>query len=59
MALSLAAQKFALDVQRAQAQAGELGIEPRAEDGRTLLELSPAELKQWVEDHLEEDDMRD
>ncbi len=55
----MAAQKFVLDVQRAQAQAGELGIEPRADDGRTLLELSPMELKQWVEEHLDGDSMQD
>ncbi len=59
VALSWAAQKFVLDVQRAQAQAGEMGIEPRAEDGRTLLELSPSELKQWIEQNLEAEDMRD
>ncbi len=55
-ALCAAAQKFVLDVQRAQAQAGELGIEARAEDGRTLLELSPAELSRWSEVHLKEYD---
>ncbi len=59
VALSWAAQKFVLDVQRAQAQAGEMGIEPRSADGRTLLELSPMELKQWVEEHLDAEDMRD
>ncbi len=59
VALSWAAQKFVLDVQRAQAQAGEMGIEPRAEDGRALLELSPMELKQWVEQNLDDGDMRD
>ncbi len=58
-ALSAAAQRFVLDVQRAQAQAGEMGIEPRAEDGRMLLELSPAELRQWVEEHLENGGMHD
>ncbi len=55
-ALCAAAQKFVLDVQRAQAQAGELGIEARADDGRTLLELSPAELSRWSEVHLQERD---
>ncbi len=59
VALSLAAQKFVLDLQRAQAQAGEMGIEPCAEDGRSLLQLSPAELKQWVGDNLENDAMCD
>ncbi len=55
-ALSMAAQKFVMDVQRAQAQAGEMGIEPVASDGRALLQLSPAELQQWVADHLEDTD---
>ncbi len=59
VALSWAAQKFVLDVQRAQAQAGEMGVEPRAADGRTLLELSPMELRQWIEENLEAEDMRD
>ncbi len=58
-ALSVAAQSFVLQVQRVQAQAGEMGIEPRAQDGRTLLELSPAELEQWVRDNLGDDEMRD
>ncbi len=59
VALSWAAQKFVLDVQRAQAQASELGIEPRATDGRTLLQLSPMELGQWIEENLEAEAMRD
>ncbi len=59
VALSWAAQKFVLDVQRAQAQAGEMGIEPKAEDGRSLLQLSPMELKQWIEQHLDEGSMHD
>ncbi len=58
-ALSVAAQGFVLQVQRAQAQAGEMGIEPRAQDGRTLLELSPAELVQWERDNLGDGEMRD
>ncbi len=58
-ALSAAAQGFVLRVQRVQAQAGEMGIEPRAQDGRTLLELSPAELEQWVHNNLGDDEMRD
>ncbi len=58
-ALCAAAQKFVLDVQRAQAQASELGIDARADDGRTLLELSPAELSKWTEDHLGDSSMRD
>ncbi len=59
VALSMAAQSFVLDVQRAQAQASEMGIEPRSADGRTLLQLSPAELRQWVQQNLEDDGMRD
>ncbi len=59
-ALSAAAQKFVLDVQKAQAQAHEMGVEARAEDGRALLQLSPAELRQWTEKNLEGGDgMRD
>ncbi len=58
-ALSAAARRFVLDVQRAQAQANEMGIEPRTSDGRPLLELSPAELGKWVEEHLEGGRMQD
>ncbi len=58
-ALSAAAQAFVLQVQRVQAQAGEMGVEPRAEDGRTLLQLSPAELDQWARDNLGDSDMHD
>ncbi len=36
-----------------------MGVEPRAQDGRTLLELSPAEVEQWVCDNLDGDEMRD
>ncbi len=56
-ALSMAAQSFVLEVQKAQAQANEMGIEPRASDGRYLLQLSPAELRQWVQDNLDNDAM--
>ncbi len=59
VALSVAAQGFVLQVQRVQAQAGEMGVEPRAEDGRTLLQLSPAELNQWAHDNLGDSAMRD
>ncbi len=58
-ALSCAAQRFVLEVQRAQAQANEMGVEPRSSDGRSLLELSPMELKQWVAVHLEQQQMAD
>ncbi len=58
-ALSTAAQAFVLQVQRVQAQAGEMGVEARAEDGRTLLQLSPAELDQWARDKLGDSGMYD
>ncbi len=58
-ALSAAAQSFVLEVQRAQAQASEMGVEARAADGRSLLELSPSELQQWVQEYLGGDSMRD
>ncbi len=58
-ALSAAAQAFVLQVQRTQAQAGEMGVEARAEDGRTLLQLSPAELDQWARDNLGDSGMYD
>ncbi len=53
-ALSVAAQSFVQDVLRAQAQANEMGVEARTEDGRALLQLSPVELQRWVRDNLEE-----
>ncbi len=43
VALSLAAQKFVVEVQGAQRRAARQGVEPRAEDGRALLELTPME----------------
>ncbi len=58
-ALSEAARGFVLQVQRTQAQASEMGVEPVTCDGRTLLELSPAELAQWEQDNLGDDQMRD
>ncbi len=58
-ALSAAAQSFVLQVQRVQAQASEMGVEPKTQDGRMLLELSPAELQQWVQEHLGDDAMHD
>ncbi len=51
-ALSVVAQKFVLLVQTTQARAEAMGVEPRASDGRTLLELSPAELQEWEKEHL-------
>ncbi len=56
VALSLAAQKFVVEVQGAQRRAARQGVEPRAEDGRALLELTPMELQRWVEANLGEDD---
>ncbi len=55
-ALSLAAQKFVLEVQRAEARAAEKGIEPRHEDGRKLLELTPMELESWITANLVDED---
>ncbi len=51
-ALSAVAQKFVLLVQTTQARAEAMGVEPRASDGRTLLELSPEELQEWDKKHL-------
>ncbi len=56
-ALSQAAQHFVAEVQRAEARAAGAGVEPVHDDGRRLLQLSPAELQQWVEEHLEEEDV--
>ncbi len=50
-ALTEAARKFVEDVQRAENTARSKGVEPRAGD-RKLLELSPAELKAWMDEHL-------
>ncbi len=58
-ALSAAAQGFVLQVQKAQTRASEMGVEPVTKDGRTLLELSPAELAQWESDNLAGGQMRD
>ncbi len=58
-ALSTAAQSFVMHVQRVQAQASEMGVEPKTQDGRMLLELSPAELEQWVQENLGDDGMCD
>ncbi len=55
-ALSLAAQKFVVEVQTAQRRAARQGVEPKADDGRTLLQLAPMELQKWVEAKLGEDD---
>ncbi len=54
-ALSLAAQRFVGEVQNAQERAAKRGIEAKAEDGRSLLELTPMELQEWVEKNLDGD----
>ncbi len=51
-ALSLAAQRFVGEVQSAQERAAKRGIEAKAEDGRSLLELTPMELQEWVGKNL-------
>ncbi len=53
-ALSMAAQKFVLEVRQAETRAERKGIEPKCE-GRALLEVSPMELQQWVRDNLGEE----
>ncbi len=50
-ALDLAAQRFVGEVQKATEQARRKGIEP-VSDGRQLLELTPAELREWVTANL-------
>ncbi len=56
VALSLAAQKFVGEVQNAQRRAARQGVDPKAEDGRSLLELTPMELQRWVDANLGEED---
>ncbi len=51
-ALSAAAQRFVLEVQRAEARAAEQGIAAIHDDGRQLLQLSPMELEEWVGERL-------
>ncbi len=51
VALSLAAQRYAQEVQKAQQRAQDKGIEPRA-DGRDLIQLTPMELQSWIETNL-------
>ncbi len=50
-ALSMAAQKFVLEVRQTEARAAKKGVEPKHE-GKTLLELSPMELQQWARENL-------
>ncbi len=54
VALSLAAQKYALEVRRTEARAARKGVEPKHE-GKPLIELSPMELQQWARDSLGEE----
>ncbi len=53
IALSIAAQHFVQQVQEAQRKAQEKGIDPR-KDGKELLQLTPTELREWMESNLEE-----
>ncbi len=55
-ALSLAAQRYAQEVQRAQQRAREKGIEPLAE-GKDLIQLTPMELQSWIEVNLGADEL--
>ncbi len=50
-ALSLAAQQFVAEVRKAEDQARKRGIEARAGE-KALLELAPAELRQWINENL-------
>ncbi len=56
VALSLAAQRYAQEVQKAQKRAYEKGIEPRA-DGKDLIQLTPMELQSWIEANLGGDEL--
>ncbi len=53
IALSIAAQQFVQQVQEAQRRAQEKGIDPR-KDGKELLQLTPMELREWMESNLDE-----
>jgi hypothetical protein len=55
-ALSLAAQKYVVEVQNVQRRAARQGVNPKTDDGRTLLELSPMELQRWAETNLGEEE---
>ncbi len=55
-ALSIAAHTFIYEVQQAQERAARMEIEPKADDGRALIELSPMELRKWVEEKLGNDE---
>ncbi len=51
VALSLAAQRFVLEVQEAKTKAIAKGIDPRV-NGKDLIQLTPAELQAWVQEQL-------
>ncbi len=51
VALSLAAQKFVLEVQEARTKAMAKGIDPHV-NGKDLIQLTPAELQAWVQEKL-------
>ncbi len=50
-ALSVAAQRFVGEVHKATEQARKKGIEPKA-GGKDLVELTPMELRKWVQENL-------
>ncbi len=56
VALSLAAQRYVQEVQKAQKRAHEKGIEPLS-DGRDLIQLTPMELQSWIETNLGSDEL--
>jgi hypothetical protein len=51
VALSLAAQRFVLEVQEARTKAIAKGIDPHV-NGKDLIQLTPAELQAWVQEQL-------
>jgi ParB-like chromosome segregation protein Spo0J len=51
VALSLAAQRFVLEVQEARTKAMAKGIDPHV-NGKDLIQLTPAELQAWVQEKL-------
>ncbi len=50
---AIAGQLYAHKVQAVVQRARELGVDPRAEDGRELLELAPEDFTKWVQAVLE------
>jgi hypothetical protein len=55
-ALSVAAQRYVQEVQLAQRRAARMGIPAKSRDGRDLIELSPMELRKWIDEHLVEEE---